>query len=74
MIKFIKAYFRMKMNEWKVKAQVYGAVAAFLENQSDIADFMKNVYESLKDVSGDELKDMLVTKVAKFSIEKAKGE
>lgn len=64
----------MKMNEWKVKAQVYGAVAAFLENQSDIADFMKNVYESLKDVSGDELKDMLVTKVAKFSIEKAKGE
>ena len=65
----IKEYFKMKKNEWKVKAQIYGIIAVLMDNQKDIADFIKKFYESLKDVSADEFKEMFVTKIVELAKE-----
>ena len=65
----IKEYFRMKKNEWKVKAQIYGIIATLMDNQKDIADFIKKFYESLKDVPADEFKEMFVTKIVELAKE-----
>ena len=65
----MREYFRMKKNEWKVKAQVYSAIAVLMDNQKDIADFIKKFYESLKDVPADEFKEMFVTKIVELAKE-----
>ena len=65
----IKEYFRMKKNEWKVKAQIYGIIATLMDNQKDIADFIKKFYESLKNVPADEFKEMFVTKIVELAKE-----
>ena len=65
----IKEYFRMKKNERKVKAQIYGIIATLMDNQKDIADFIKKFYESLKNVPADEFKEMFVTKIVELAKE-----
>ena len=62
----IREYFEMKKNEWKVKAQVYSVIAVLMDNQKDIADFIKKFYESLKDVPADEFKEMFVAKIVEL--------
>lgn len=57
------SYFKMKKNEWKVKSAIYGAIAAYLDNQDGVLNFFKEMYESMKDVNSDEIKEMLVSKV-----------
>lgn len=65
----IRNYFKMKKNEWKVKAQLYGIITTFIDNQTDVISFLKKMYEALKDVDPDELKDILITKVIELSID-----
>ena len=62
----IRNYFKMKKAEWKVKSQMYGAVANFFDNQKEIMDLINNIYVSLKDVSADEMKDAIAGKVAEI--------
>ena len=59
----IREYIRMKKNEWKVKAQFYGVISSFLDSQKDIVNFVRKLYNALKDVEGAELRDMLVSKI-----------
>ena len=59
-------YFKMKRNEWKVKSRLYGLIASFIDNQEDILNFIGKLYESLKDVDADEMKEMFVSKVAEL--------
>lgn len=62
----IRNYWKMKKNEWKVKAQFYGAIAAILDNQKDILAFIQRTYESLKDVPAEELQKELIRKIAEM--------
>ncbi len=57
-------YFRMKKNEWKVKAFLYGITAHVLDEQKDILKLMQETYTALKDVPADELQKELAAKLA----------
>ena len=60
-------YFRMKRNEWKVKAMLYGTIAQIMDNQDEIKDMInlvKRLYEELKDVPTDDLQKEFVSALA----------
>ena len=59
-------YLKMKKIEWKVKAFLYGAVAAVLDNQKDVLALLQKMYIALKDVPADELQKEFVTKLAEI--------
>ena len=63
----MREYFRMKKNEWRVKARLFGMIASFMENRKGITDLLKKLYEALKDTDSEELKEMLVTKIVELS-------
>lgn len=56
-------YLKMKKNEWKVKAFLYGAVAALLDNQKDVLALVQKMYIALKDVPADELQKEFVDRL-----------
>lgn len=57
----------MKRNEWKVKSYIYGAIASYVENQKELIDFFKNLYEALKNVEMDEFKNIIADKVVEYA-------
>lgn len=62
-------YFRMKRNEWKVKAMFYGTIASIMDNQDEIMDVLnlvKKLYEELKDVPAEDLQKEFVGKLAEI--------
>lgn len=70
MINFI----RMKRSEWKVKAMLYGTIAAFLDNQKEIVELLQKMYVALKDVSADDLQKEFISKLAEIIHEENKNE
>lgn len=42
-------YLKMKRNEWKVKAYLYGMIANVIDNQRDIIAVLEKLYVALKD-------------------------
>ena len=62
-------YFRMKRNEWKVKAMLYGTIAQIMDNQDeikDMIDLVKRLYGELKDVPTEDLQKEFVSKLAEI--------
>ena len=62
-------YFRMKKNEWKVKAMFYGIIAQIMDNQDEIKDMInlvKKLYEELKNVHTEDLQKEFVSKLAEI--------
>ena len=62
-------YFRMKKNEWKVKAMLYGAIAQIMDNQDEIKDMInivKKLYEELKDVPTEDLQKEFISALAEI--------
>lgn len=59
-------YFRMKTNEWKVKAIIYGAIATFIDNQKEYISILQKLYAALKDVPADQLQKEFIEKLAKI--------
>ena len=62
-------YFRMKKNEWKVKAMFYGIIAQIMDNQDEIKDMInlvKKLYEELKDVPTEDLQKEFVSALAEI--------
>ena len=59
-------YFKMKRNEWKVKAMFYRVIIGFVENQKDFIDFIQKLYVAVKDVPTEELRRELVKAVAEI--------
>lgn len=60
MISFLK----MKRNEWKVKAMLYGTILTMMENRRGALELLQNLYLSLKDVPADQLQKEFVEKLA----------
>ena len=62
-------YFRMKKNEWKVKAMLYGTIVQIMDNQDeikDMIDLVKRLYGELKDVPTEDLQKEFVSKLAEI--------
>lgn len=59
-------YFKMKINEWKVKAMFYGLIVEIADNQTTIVEFLKKMYLSLKDVSVDDFKEAFIKQLAEI--------
>ena len=62
-------YFRMKRNEWKFKAMLYGTIAQIMDNQDEIKDMInlvKKLYEELKDVPTEDLQKEFVSALAEI--------
>lgn len=58
-------YFKMKQNEWKVKAKFYGMIVQLMDNQKDIITIIRNLYLKLKDVPAEDLKTEFILALAK---------
>lgn len=59
-------YLIMKKNEWKVKAMLYGAIAALIDNQKEVLTLLQKLYTALKDVPAEELQKEFVSKLAEI--------
>ncbi len=59
-------YFKMKKNEWKVKATIYGIIASVMDNQKEIIEFVRKLYVSLKDVPAEDIQKELISKIAEL--------
>ena len=62
-------YFKMKKNEWKVKAMLYGTIIQIMDNQDeikDMIDLVKRLYEELKNVPTDDLQKEFVSALAEI--------
>lgn len=63
MITFIK----MKYKEWKLKLAFYSVVESVIKEQENIINTVTNLYESLKDTTGQELQDKLITTITELA-------
>ena len=62
-------YIKYKRNEWKVKAMLYGTIAQIMDNQDEIKDminFVKKLYEELKDIPAEDLQKEFIGKLAEI--------
>lgn len=60
-------YFKMKRSEWKAKVLFYGFVASIAHNT-------RKLFAALDDVSGDDLRQELVSTIAQLAHEQAGNE
>lgn len=65
-------YLKMKKNEWKVKAMVYGTIVALIDNQKDVLMLLQKMYTALKDVPAEELQKEFISKLAEIIHEEGK--
>lgn len=68
----IKNYIKMKKNEWKIKATVYGAIAALIDNQKELLSMLQKMYVALKDVPAEELQKEFISRLAEIIHEEVK--
>lgn len=67
----IRLWLKMKKNEIKVKLQFYSALVILIDNNKDIIAFVQRLYEELKDVPTEKLREELISTIAKLSHEQA---
>lgn len=59
-------YLRMKRNEWKIKAMLYGAILSVMEDQRGTLTLIQKLCAALKDVPEEELKSEVAQKLAEI--------
>lgn len=62
----IKNYIKMKRNELKIKAMLYGAIAALIENQKETLKLLQKMFIALKDVPAEDLQKEFISKLAEI--------
>ena len=65
-------YLKMRRDEIRVKAMVYGAIVDIMENQKELLSFFQKLYAALKDVPPDELQRQFVGRLAQIIHEENK--
>ncbi len=66
-------YFKMKKNEWKIRNAIYNCILAFMENKKDIVNTAKKLFDSVKDMSAEDLRDEFIGKLAEIVHEENKN-
>lgn len=59
-------YFKMKKSELKVKKAFYDALAKAIEEKADILQMISSTYEAFKGMSGEEIRDDILGKIAEI--------
>lgn len=59
-------YFKMKKAELQVKKAFYDALSKMIEDKADILHMVSNTYEAFKDMSGEEIRDDILGKIAEL--------
>lgn len=59
-------YFKMKKSELKVKKAFYDALAKIIEEKADILQIVSSTYEAFKGMSGEEIRDDILGKIAEI--------
>ncbi len=62
----LKEYFLMKKKEIKLKSLLYSKSLDFVNEQKDFMDLLYNIYNELKKVPPEELKEELIMKTARL--------
>ncbi len=62
----IKNYIKMKKNEWKIKATIYGVIATTIDNQKEFLSMIQKLYIALKDVPIDDLQKEFIDKLVEI--------
>lgn len=62
----------MKKNEWKIKNAIYNSILGFMKNKQDIVNTAKKLFDSVKDMSGDEIRNEFIGKLAEIVHEESK--
>ena len=57
-------YFKTKKNEWKVKSLFYGTIASFIGDKSGRLQTILNLIDSVKGLTGDELRTEFISGLA----------
>lgn len=68
----MNTYFKMKKNEWKIKNAIYNSILGFMKNKQDIVNTTKKLLDSVKDMSGEEIRDEFISKLAEIVHEESK--
>lgn len=74
MIKFIKLYYRMKMQEWQMKLTFCSVFNTFASNNKDIMKVAFNLFTAFKDTPIDELQDKVIETIAEIIHESGKAD
>ncbi len=67
-------YFKMKRNEWKIKAVIYGIIASVMDNQQEIIETVKKIFLSLKDISAEDMQQEFISKITELIYEENRKE
>lgn len=67
-------YFKMKRNEWKIKAAIYGIIASIMDNQQEIIEAVKKIFLSLKDISAEDMQQEFISKITELIYEENRKE
>lgn len=70
----IKNYFRMKKNEWKIKAIIYNTMGTLIDNQKEVLELLQKMYIALKDITVDELQKEFIKTLVEIIHEENKTE
>lgn len=62
----------MKKNEWKIKSAIYNSILGFMENKQDIFNTAKKLFDSVKDMSGEDIRDEFIGRLAEIVHEESK--
>ena len=66
-------YFKMKKMQWRVKIALYDAVLGFMDNKKDIMNTAKTLFDSVKDVPAEDIRDEFIGKLAEIVHEEAEA-
>lgn len=66
MFKYFAIKRKIKRDELKVKAMLYGTIAYILEEQNDVIELIQKLYLVLKDVPMEDLRSELVRNLAEL--------
>lgn len=59
-------YFKMKISEWKIRNAIYNSILGFMESKRDIVNTAKKLFDSVKDMSAEDLRDEFIGKLAEI--------
>lgn len=65
-------YFKMKKKEWKIRNAIYNSILGFMENKKDIINTAKKLFDSVKDMSAEDIRDEFIGKLAEIVHEESK--
>lgn len=59
-------YFKMKIKQRKIKNAIYDSILLFIDNKKDILSTAKKLFDSVKDIPAEDIRDEFIGKLAEI--------